>query len=118
MDTIQKRYVNVILACALAVPVTALVATPAQGDEGHWSRERNGCIYTGGISSDHRYAWTAKTSGDCKGHPWLKVYSDYDEMWEGHRENVVSRSGTLCPDVNFCQVYHRTQANESYGQSH
>lgn len=118
MKQAKSRFVSAAAAVMLAAPISVFIVSPAQADEGHWSRSRNGCVYTGGISSDHRYAWTAKTSGNCAGHAYLKMYWDYDKSWEGHHEKVISRSGTLCPDPNFCQMYHKTQSNESWGQSH
>ncbi|MFI7131583.1 hypothetical protein ACIBQ1_38315 [Nonomuraea sp. NPDC050153] len=121
MRRTKHGFVNAVLVFLVAAPLTASLAAPAQADEGHWSRERSGCVYTGGISADHRYAWTAKSSGGCDGHPWLRIYSNYSnitEYWEGHKANLISRSGTLCPDPSFCAVYHRSQSNESYGQSH
>ncbi|MEV4582953.1 hypothetical protein AB0K16_58070 [Nonomuraea jabiensis] len=111
---------SVVLILAGTGAGTAFVSQPAYAHEGHWSKSRNGCVYSGGLSSDHRYAWTIKNSGDCSGHAYLKIYyneSNINLYLESHQANLVSRSGNFCP-TSWCRVYHKSQSGESYGQSH
>ena len=119
---IPRAYTGKIFATfTLATVGIAITASPAQAHPGSWSKTRGDCHYSGGTRTDHRYAWTMKDYGGCSGHAWLRIYSNYSNLnqyWESHQPGLVSRSGGFCPDVTFCRVYHKSQSNESWGQSH
>ncbi|ADL44252.1 hypothetical protein Micau_0687 [Micromonospora aurantiaca ATCC 27029] len=103
-----------ILALALAGLAGTFAAAPAQAHDAKWSKTRNGCKYSGGVVSNHTYAWTQRDSGGCSGHPWLWVISCDDGGQIVHSSNgYTSLSGT-----KMYQVYHKTQENESWELSH
>ncbi|MEU8378578.1 hypothetical protein [Streptosporangium sp. NPDC048865] len=120
MKKLKSMLGSAVLVLATTGTATTLVAQPAYAHEGHWSKSRSGCVYSGGLSSDHRYAWTVKNSGSCSGHAYLRVYyneTNINLYLESHAADVVSRSGNFCP-TSWCRVYHKSQSSDSWGQSH
>lgn len=116
MTKLSKAAKNTALVLAFAGIGSTFVAQPALAHEGHWSKQRSGCSYSGGVSSYHNYAWTSKDSGSCSGHAWLRIYFNPDninEYWEGSKAGFISNS-----TPGMWHVYHKSQSSDSWGQSH
>ncbi|WP_328367595.1 hypothetical protein OHQ88_23235 [Micromonospora zamorensis] len=112
MATGTKIVRNGIVALVLAGIGVTFAVVPAQAHSGSWSKTRSGCKYTGGVNSNHAYAWTQRETGSCSGHAWLWAIS-CDGGQIVHRSQFVSLSVP-----NMYLVYHKTQENEEWGSSH
>jgi hypothetical protein len=100
---------------AVAVLGGALFTQPAAAHSGSFYKERSGCVYTGGMSALHNYAWTEKNSGGCSGHAWLRVRYNDGSYWEGSNATRITMStGTN----GMTNAWHKTQSSESWVASH
>ncbi|MDX5456333.1 hypothetical protein [Micromonospora tulbaghiae] len=115
MGSVRK----IVKGAGIALAVTGLVAVTApqsaSAHSGSYYKSRSGCVYTGGFSTYHSYAWTRKDSGSCSGHAWLKVQFDDGSYYENHALPGVSISDV---DYGMTHAWHKSQSSESYVQSH
>lgn len=92
-----------------------LLAPPALAHTGTYYKSRSGCVYTGGLSAQHNYAWTRKDSGGCAGHGWLRVQRSDGTFWEDHAAGGITMSTGV---GGMSHAWHKTQSNESWVRSH
>lgn len=104
---------GLVLACAALG--SSFIAQPAAADSGTFYKSRSGCVYTGGISALHNYAWTRKDSGECLGHGWLRIQHSDGTYWEGHSTPGVTYSTV---QNGIVRAWHKTQSGEDWVQSH
>ncbi|EDY49935.1 hypothetical protein [Streptomyces clavuligerus] len=116
MRTVARTLRNITAVFAFAGAAVSLAVQPAAAHSGYFYKSRNGCVYTGGLSAIHNYAWTVKDSGGCAGHAWLQVrYSN--GVWSDpiHAAGRVSIStGTN----GIAEAWHKTQSDENWVRSH
>jgi len=112
MSRIQKAISVAAVLAATSVGSLA-AAQPASAHIGSWSKSRSGCLYVGGVSSFHNYAFTRKDHGSCAGHAWLQVqYTNGTWSTQLHAPVAVEIYGSIL------HAYHKSQSGESWGQSH
>ncbi|MFD6892148.1 hypothetical protein [Streptomyces sp. NPDC059957] len=116
MNSVGRRLRNATAVLTLAGAAFSMAIQPATAHSGYFYKSRSGCVYTGGLSAAHNYAWTVKDKGDCAGHAWLLVqYSTGKWSAEEHASGSVSLStGT----EGIAHAFHKTQSGESWVQSH
>ncbi|MFB7176792.1 hypothetical protein ACFCYI_03665 [Streptomyces sp. NPDC056257] len=116
MTSVRRTLRNTTAVLAFAGAAVSLAVQPAVAHSGYFYKKRNGCVYTGGLSAGHEYAWTTKDSGDCAGHAWLLVkYSN------GKWSDPVHASGSVSLTANWggiVEAWHKTQSDEGWVQSH
>ncbi|MEU7607114.1 hypothetical protein [Streptomyces sp. NPDC041003] len=49
---------NATAVLAFAGAAVSLAVQPAVAHSGYFYKKRSGCVYTGGLSAGHEYAWT------------------------------------------------------------
>ena len=94
---------------------STLLVSPASAHSGSYYKARSGCVYTGGISALHNYAWTRKDTGSCAGDAWLRVQFSNGTFWENHALPGISIS---TGEGGIIHSWHKSQSGESYVQSH
>jgi hypothetical protein len=115
MTKARSTLTKVGTALAFTALSTTLVAQPAAAHSGTYYKSRSGCVYTGGFSYYHDYAYTRKDAGGCTGHAWLRVQRSNGTYWEGHYAGFISVSTA---DYGMIHAWHKTQSGESWVASH
>ncbi|WP_404953279.1 hypothetical protein [Streptomyces sp. 147326] len=116
MKSVSRTLRNATAVLAFVGAAVSLAVQPAVAHSGSFYKKRSGCVYTGGLSAGHEYAWTRKDSGDCAGHAWLRVkFSNgqwSDEVHESRSVSITANWGGIA------EAWHKTQAGESWVRSH
>ncbi len=115
MKSMSRTLRNATAVLAFAGAAVSLAVQPAVAHSGYFYKKRSGCVYTGGLSAGHEYAWTRKDSGDCAGHAWLLVKLSNGKWSEVHESGSVSITSGW---NGISEAWHKTQANEDWVRSH
>lgn len=113
MNKLRNAVRVALVVTAISAGTTAMAVESASAHVGSWKRERNGCLYTGGVNSLDNMAYTKKQYGGCTGHALLQVqYTDGTTSPQLHAADSYEIYGPIL------HAWHRSQSGEGWGQSH